>query len=110
MATLAEPDYAGWTFQASGLRSRANRLYAVDSSGNPTKILSTAINQQLTNLRWTIGTTLPTAPVNGVDITSGPITITALLDAYCDANAKRWRIDAGGACGSRLIPRRRGGR
>lgn len=96
-ATLAEPNYDEWTFQASGLRSRAARLYAVDGSGNPTRIISTAVNAQLANLRWSIGTVLPTTPVNGVDISNGPVTVSALLDAYCDANAKRWRIDAGGA-------------
>lgn len=69
---------------------------ALDGSGDATTVPDTAVDQAIERgLPWLRRDSISTDPVD-LDVSQGPATIGALLDAYADAETKRWGVDPNG--------------
>lgn len=81
---------------AVGLWSVGQNYAALDSSGDATNVPDTAIDAAIVRgLKWKRRTSISSAAAN-VDISQGPVTIGALLDAYATDATKRWGVDPDG--------------
>lgn len=91
---LAEPDTADGQMSAVGLFTLGQDFAALDSDGNATIVPDTAIAAAIARgLKWKRSGSISDAAVDDLDVSQGPITVGALLDAYCEAEAKRWGVD-----------------
>lgn len=101
---LAEPDRDEWRFTVDGLKRLAEKMVAVDGSGNPSTDLSVIIPAacdtvtRSPGLPWNYVTS--ELPVGAVSTTSEAAAnlnfIQQVLDKYCELNGKRWVIDRHG--------------
>ncbi len=94
--TLTEPDRSTWECHATGLSSGLHRILALDSAGEATRNLSTAITEAIATGGWK-GTN--PAPISGTaagDVDSGPVTVGTLLDDYAEQTGQFWGVDGAG--------------
>lgn len=99
---LAEPDRAEWRFTVDGVKRLAEKMAAVDGSGNPSTDLSVVIPAAVARgLPWSYyssgANALPAGAVSTASEDAANLnTVRAVLDKYCEVNGKRWRIDRHG--------------
>lgn len=87
-----EPDPAQEQQAARGLWRQGDDFEALDGSGNATKVPDTAIDQAITRgLLWTRPASISSSAVD-VDTTQGPVSVSAVLDAWAEGNGKRWWV------------------
>lgn len=88
---LRDPQWDSGSFSAIGLGQLAGDRLALDSSGNPTTVPNTAVDQAIARgLPWIRPNTISTAAVASVD--KGGLRIGALLDAYCTGAGLMWTV------------------
>lgn len=96
---LAEPDRNEWRFTVDGVKRLAEKVVAVDGSGNPSTDLSVIIPAAVTRgLPWLYYSSgadaLPTGAVSAASSDAANLNyVQQVLDKYCEVNGKRWLID-----------------
>lgn len=93
-----EPDRDTGAMSATGLWTQGNNWRALTSGGAANRVPDVAIpNAIARGMPWA---GLPVGGVWGslvdVDITGGPVTITQLLQQFCDYSGRRWAVDPNG--------------
>lgn len=94
--TLNEPDPSQDQQAAQGLWRQGDAFDALDSGGNATTVPDTAIDQAISRgLLWARPFTIASTTVD-VDVTQGPVSVSALLDEWSKGNNKRWWVTPSG--------------
>lgn len=93
--TLLEPDPSQDRMTAQGAWREADAYIALTAVGGANAVPDTAIDQAITRgLRWTRSTSIGSVATE-IDISSGPVRVGALLDAYAENNGVRWAVTPG---------------
>lgn len=93
---ITEPDVDDdWTINAVGLAELSADWMCFDGSGNTTSRPDTAIDQAIADgIPWTRPQSLSATAFASADQTDGLNRLTDLLDAWADAQGKRWGVNA----------------
>lgn len=95
---MADPDRDEWRFVIDGLKRVAERMVAVDGSGNPSTDLSVVIPAAVSRtpgLPWRyVLADLPVGPVSSDSEDVANLNyLQQVIDKYCEIHGKRWLID-----------------
>lgn len=94
---LDEPDPSQDRISAQGLYRLADNYPALTAAGAPQSVPDLAIDQAIARgLPWKRVASLQSTSVE-IDLSSGPVTLGALLDAMAEGKGTRWGVDATGA-------------
>lgn len=90
---LLEPDPSQDRTVAAGAYREGEGFAAIDNTGAATTVLDTAIDQAISRgLRWTRPTSIRNTSF-AIDVSQGPVTVSAELDMLNDVNGQRWGVD-----------------
>lgn len=93
---LSEFEFADdvWTFHASGYYALAEHFLALDATGNPTSIPTTAVVQAIAR-GWNVTNlaALSASPLSATDETVEFNTVRAVLDELAATLGQRWKVD-----------------